>query len=86
MMHVKEAFAIAKEYFTSNLGNGSVAKATMSENAWFFISGEINQESIGNVVISVDKQTGEITLVDLLSDDGFALIRATTPIELPFKD
>lgn len=83
MMNLMEACKIAKKYFATNLGKGSIAKVTMNEEAWFFISGEPNRELVGSVVISVDKQNGDIVLIDLLSDEGFELIKATTPIELP---
>lgn len=83
MVSITDAYRIAKKYFATNLGKGSIAKATMSDEAWFFISGEPNRESIGNAVISVDKQNGAVVLIDFLSDEGFAQIKTTTPIELP---
>lgn len=83
MISITDACKIAKDYFAQSLGNDSIAKAAVSEDAWFFISGEPNRKVVGNVVISVDKQNGMTALIDLLSDEGFAIIKATTPIELP---
>lgn len=82
MISLADACKIAKEYFAANLGKDSIAKATTNEQAWFFISGEPNRESVGNVVISVDKLRGDVALIDILSDEGFELIKTTTPIEL----
>ena len=84
MISKEDAYALAKGYFRNNLGKDSISKAAMSEEAWFFISGESNRDAIGNVVISISRQAGEIALIDLLSDEGFGLIKATTPVDLPY--
>lgn len=83
MISVKDAYKNAKAYFATNLGKDNIAKATMNESAWFFISGEPNKELVGNVVISIDKRNGKIAVIDILSDEGFELIKATTPFGLP---
>lgn len=83
MISKEDAFRLAKDYFDKNLGKDCISKATMNEKAWFFISGEPNRDAIGNTVIAIDKQEGKISLIDLLSDEGFELIKATTPIDLP---
>ena len=84
MISKEDAYALAKGYFRNNLGKDSISKAAMSEEAGFFISGESNRDAIGNVVISISRQDGEIALIDLLSDEGFGLIKATTPVDLPY--
>ena len=83
MISIEDAYALAKSYFRDNLGKDSVSKASMNEEFWFFIAGESNRDAIGNVVISISKQDGEIALIDILSDEGFRLIKATTPVDLP---
>ena len=82
MISKEDAYALAKSYFCDNLGKDSISRAAMNEEFWFFISGEPNRDAIGNVVISISKQDGKIALIDLLSDEGFDLIKATTPIDL----
>lgn len=83
MISKEEAYALAKSYFRNNLGKDNISKAAMSEESWFFISGEANRDTIGNVVISISRQDGEVALIDLLSEEGFGLIKATTPVNLP---
>ena len=83
MISKEDAYALAKSYFRNNLGKDNISKAAMSEEAWFFISGEPNRDTIGHVVISISRQDGEIALIDLLSEEGFGLIKATTPVDLP---
>lgn len=82
-MSYKEACRAALEYFHEYLGLTGLTTATEDNRKWFFSAGKDQSNMIGNTIISVSKETGEIEMVDLLSADGFEMIKNSTEIEIP---
>lgn len=82
-MSYKEACRVALEYFREYLGAPGLTTATEDERKWFFSAGKDQSNMIGNTIISISKKTGEIEMVDLLSDDGFEMLKNSTEIEIP---
>ncbi len=78
-----EACRVALAYFREHLGATGLTTATEDEQKWFFSAGKDQFNMIGNTIISVSKKTGEIEMVDLLSDDGFEMIKNSTEIKIP---
>lgn len=78
-----EACRAALEYFGEHLGLTGLTTATEDDQKWFFSAGKDPSNMIGNTIISVSKETGEIEIVDLLSDEGFEMIKNSTTIDIP---
>lgn len=78
-----EACRVALEYFREHLGAIGLTTATEDEQKWFFSAGKDQSNMIGNIVISVSKTSGEIEIVDFLSDDGFEMLKNSTKIKIP---
>jgi len=78
-----EACKAAVEYFDKHLGTKGLTTATEDEQQWFFSSGKDPSNMVGNVVISVSKISGKIEMVDLLSDEGYEMLKKSTKIQIP---
>lgn len=73
----------AYEYFHKVLNIEGLSTATENEDSWFFSGGKNSHEAIGNIIISVNKKTEMITVVDALSDEGYETIKKSVVIDIP---
>ena len=77
-MNYSEAYEKATKYLAEKTGNSRIDTVSENQFKWLFGTGK---EMIGNLIISVNKKTGEISVVDFLSDEGFNEISNSTKIE-----
>ena len=83
MLKFAQACFLAHDFINANMNVQKLLTATEDDNYWYFSGGDPEKTIIGNTIISVDKATGIIDIVDYLSDEGYEAIRKSTPIELP---
>ena len=77
-MDYSDAYKKVEQYLTEKTGRSSIDTITENDNKWFFGSGK---DLIGNIIVSVNKKTGEIALVDFLSDEGYDEISKSKAIK-----
>lgn len=82
-MNYKEACKKAYHYFKDQLNITGLSTATEDDERWFFSAGKNSAELIGNTIISISKSTGTLDLVDILSDDGFEMLKVSKNIDIP---
>lgn len=73
----------AYEYFKEQMNIIGLSTATENDEKWFFSAGKNSAELIGNTIISISKSTGNLDFVDILSDDGFEMLKASKNIDIP---
>ncbi len=84
-MYYIQACNLAKEYFLKHLGSKGLAIVTENTKKWFFSPANNGSGVIGNVIISISKENGNIQLVDMLSDEGFEEVQCSTIIDIPLE-
>lgn len=82
-MNYREACQKAYDYFKGQLGILGLATVTENDEKWFFSAGKNATNIVGNVIISLSKDTGNLELVDMLSDEGFEALKKSTVLEVP---
>lgn len=75
----------AHEYFHKRLNIEGISTATENADSWFFSGGLNSRETIGNTVISVDKASGMLTIVDMLSDEGYEALKKSVVVDIPVE-
>ncbi len=81
MINFECAIQIAKDYFSSK-GEHSLTKIYESDNAWIVYAGKADQVRFGNMGISIDKESGEISNFILPSRENFAILKKAKLTEL----
>lgn len=81
-MNYNDACHKAYDYFKDNLGVIGLSTATENDEKWFFSAGKDSDKRIGNVIISLSKETGNIEMVDLLSDEGYETLKVSHKVEI----
>lgn len=75
----------AHEYFHQKLNIEGLSTATENEDSWFFSGGKNSREAVGNTIISVNKTTGKISVVDMLSDEGYEALKKSVVVDIPVE-
>lgn len=82
-MNYNEACKKAYDYFKEQLGAVGLSTVTENDEKWFFSAGKDSVNLIGNTIISISKTTGDLDFVDVLSDEGFEVLKESKTIEIP---
>lgn len=80
MIDIKRALELAKEYYARN--NEVVLQGFEADDCFIFNGGKIGKVKYGNGTIQINKENGEITLLQLPSTEGFNKIESAKPIDL----
>ena len=83
MIDFAHACEKAIDFFEKNKGLHGLANATESDEEWFFTAGVDPGKAIGNLVVSVNKASGAVAVVDLLSKVGFDRVRNSVVRSIP---
>ena len=81
-MNFSKACETAFNYFKKELGIEGLSAITEDDTNWFF---SCEHDRIGSTIISVSKAEGKMDFVDILSDEGYEILRKSKKVEVPEK-
>ena len=79
-MEFSKACETAFNYFKKELGIEGLSTITESDTDWFF---SCEHDRIGSTIISISKADGQMEFVDILSDEGYELLKSSKIVETP---
>ena len=79
-MEFSKACETAFNYFKKELGIEGLSTITESDTDWFF---SCEHDRIGSTIISISKADGQMEFVDILSDEGYELLKSSKIVEIP---
>lgn len=84
MVDLLRACQIAKNYFLQNSDKKILSKIYEHEKLWI-VFGKSEEVEFGSYGISIDKESGKISMFTLPSLENFAIIKASTKIDIPHE-
>lgn len=79
-MEFLKACETAFNYFKKELGIEGLSAITENDADWFF---SCEHDRIGSTIISISKSDGKMGFVDILSDEGYEILKNSVKIETP---
>lgn len=81
-MDFSKACETAFNYFKKELGIEGLSAITEDDTSWSF---SCEHDRIGSTIISISKAEGKMDYVDILSDEGYEILRKSKKVEVPEK-